>query len=324
MFLTGRLLLGIFAALAISVALPLPVQASESKSYRAGVERIERAQRILIDLMPAPDTEIPTALFRECRGIIIVHQYKAGFILGGKGGGGLAMLRDEQTGRWSAPVFLNTGEISFGFQIGGQSIDSVFFIMNRQGVEMLLKTKFKIGVDASAAIGPVGRDVEAKVGPKTAILAYSRAKGLYAGATFEGGLIFVNGNINRAFYGEEHAKIRNILIDGAVAMPEEAKPLVRVLENYAAAGATTESPAMATLQASPATPPASSGLLSAEPAAKPAAGAATPDDAHAAAASDARQNRLAELKSLHDKGLITDAEYEKNRAKALDAPPDDE
>ncbi|MBU0533628.1 MAG: lipid-binding SYLF domain-containing protein [Candidatus Omnitrophica bacterium] len=194
--------------------------------------RIERAQEYLGDIMEAPDTSIPQSIMENCHGIIILRQYKAGFIFGVKGGQGIVLVKDETTNEWSPPAFVKTGEGSFGLQIGGQSVDSIFLIMNKDGMEMLNKTKFKIGLDASAAIGPIGRDAEAKVGPGTAILVYSRAKGLYAGASFEGGLLLNDDTANRKFYDVKDITIQDILFDNKVNMPEEAKPLINLLNDY--------------------------------------------------------------------------------------------
>jgi len=196
------------------------------------VKRIQRAQEYLEDIMESPDTAIPESLMEGCKGIIILRQYKAGFIFGAKGGAGIALVRDRKTGKWSPPAFIGTGEGSFGFQIGAQSIDSIFLIMNKEGMEMLCKSKFKIGVDASAAIGPVGRDAEAKIGAGTAILVYSRAKGLYAGASFEGGLLLSDKKANKKFYGVKGITIEDILFKNKVQMPQEAKSLIKLLNRY--------------------------------------------------------------------------------------------
>ncbi|HOJ31452.1 MAG TPA: lipid-binding SYLF domain-containing protein, partial [bacterium] len=176
--------------------------------------------------------EIPAALFEKCRGIIIMKQYKAGFIFGIKGGYGIAMAKDEKTGEWSPPAFVKSGEGSYGVQIGGQAVDSVLLIMNKDGMEMLMKTKFKLGVDGSVAAGPVGRDASAKLGPGTAVLVYSRARGLYAGATIEGGLIINDDKANEQFYGIKGITVQDILFTNTVEMPDSARPLVDALKKY--------------------------------------------------------------------------------------------
>jgi len=197
------------------------------------VTRIERSRTYLEEIMRAPDLSIPQNIFKDCKGIMIMRQYKAGFIFGAKGGYGIAMVRNKK-GNWSPPSFIKSGEGSFGFQIGGQSVDSIFLIMNDKGMEMLKKSKFKIGGDASAAVGPVGRDLEAKVGVEMSILAYSRAKGLYVGATIEGGLLVNDDEANATFYNKKGLTSKNILFENKVSMPKEAKKLLAALKDYAA------------------------------------------------------------------------------------------
>ena len=195
-------------------------------------DRLEQFRQFFVDFQYAPDAGIPGDLLAECYGVIIMRQYKAGFVFGVKGGDGVIFLHDRMTGEWSAPGFVRTAEGSFGFQIGGQAVDAIILIMNQSGVDMLLKSRFKIGVDASAAAGPVGRDMSAKVGPGTALLAYSRSKGLFAGAAFEGGAILNHDSFNHAMYGEP-VGLRDILIDQRVAVPPEADAMIRTLKSYA-------------------------------------------------------------------------------------------
>ncbi|MCM8815510.1 MAG: lipid-binding SYLF domain-containing protein [Candidatus Omnitrophica bacterium] len=199
---------------------------------RVLVKMIDKAKEFLEDIMEAPDTEIPAALIEKCRGIVIMRQYRAGFVFGVKGGFGVALAKDEKTGQWSPPAFVRAGEGSYGVQIGGQAVDSILLIMNKDGMEMLIRTKFKLGVDGSVAAGPVGRDASAKLGPGTAILVYSRAKGLYAGATIEGGLIINDDNANQQFYGIKGLTAQDILFAGAVEVPECAKGLIGALKYY--------------------------------------------------------------------------------------------
>ena len=210
----------------------LIAQMGFSASRKRLVERIESAGDYINDIMESPDTSIPEELLEECRGIAILRQYKAGFILGVKGGSGVVLVKDEKTKMWSPPAFVATAEGSYGFQIGGQSIDAILLIMNKDGLDMLLKSKFKIGVDASAAAGPVGRDVGAKISADTAILIYSRAKGAYVGITFEGGVFVSDDKANEEFYGIKNIKVRDILFRNRVKMPEEAKPLIDTLMKY--------------------------------------------------------------------------------------------
>jgi lipid-binding SYLF domain-containing protein len=209
---------------------------SYGESRRTLAHRIGDAARYVEDIMEAPDTAIPQELLSKCRGVIILRQYRAGFIFGVKGGRGIALARDEQTKEWSPPAFIRSGSGSYGFQIGGQAVDTIFLIMNRDGMNMLMKTNFKVGVDASIAAGPLGRDAEAKVGPGSAILVYSRAKGLYAGASFEGGLLLNDEKANDLFYGKTGLSGRSILFQNAVPMPPEAEILISLLKKYETLG----------------------------------------------------------------------------------------
>ncbi len=194
-------------------------------------ERIKLAENLLDYFTSSPDKQIPAELFERADAIIFMRQYKGGFILGGKGGNGIIIAKDRNTGKWSPPAFVANAEGSFGFQIGGQSIDAILLIMNKEGLDMLLKSRIKIGVDLSAAAGPYGREAGGKVGPGTGILIYSKAKGLYAGASIEGGILVPDEKANEIFYGKG-IKIRDILIRRKVKMPEEGKKLIEKLENY--------------------------------------------------------------------------------------------
>ncbi len=193
-------------------------------------DRIERYSNYLAEVMEIPEIAIPSKLLKSCKGILIMRQYKAGFIFGVKGGAGVALKRDIKTDKWSAPTFVANTEGSFGFQIGGQAIDAILLIMNKSGVESLLKAKCKIGVDTSIAVGPAGRDAEAKLGPDTAFLVYSKAKGLYGGVSFEGGIITQDNRANKKFYGRK-VTVKEIF-KGEVDVPEEANVLINTLEKY--------------------------------------------------------------------------------------------
>ena len=192
--------------------------------------RINRANSYLEEIMEIPETSIPSTLLKSCQGIIIMRQYNAGFIFGVKGGAGIALKRDIKTRKWSAPSFVASGEASFGLQVGLQAADAIILIMNKYGVESLLLTKFKLGVGASLAVGPVGRDTEAKIGPNTTYLVYSKAKGLYGGLTVEGGVISQDGSANKKFYGRKISVSE--IFQNKDDVPDEAKVLIKTLEKY--------------------------------------------------------------------------------------------
>ena len=151
------------------------------------VDRVEGAATVLDEIMAAPDKGIPEEVIGSAECIAIVPSLlKGGFIVGAAYGKGVVTCR---TGHgWSAPVFIRMAGGSFGFQIGGQSTDLVLVAVNDRGFQDLLKNKFKIGGDASAAAGPVGRAGQAATDWKmnAELLSYSRNKGLFAGIDLDG------------------------------------------------------------------------------------------------------------------------------------------
>jgi SH3 domain-containing YSC84-like protein 1 len=196
------------------------------------VERLRRATEVFNEIMRTPDKGIPGDLLdkAECVGIIPGLK-KAGLGLGGKYGKGIVMCRQGKKG-WSAPSFVTIEGGSVGFQIGVQQTDVVMLIMNRKGVDKLIGDKFTVGADASAAAGPVGRDASAQTNARldAEILTYSRAKGLFAGVSLNGATFRPDNDGNTDFYGKE-MKPRAILLEGAVPLPEEAKPLAAALSH---------------------------------------------------------------------------------------------
>jgi len=197
------------------------------------VQRIIRSEDTIRYMMRSPDTSIPQYFLREAYAVIFLRQYKAGFVLGARGGNGIILARDRKTGEWSPPSFIATAEGSFGFQIGGKMVDAILLIMNEEGLTLLLKSPLKIGGEISAAAGPVGREAGAQAGiPATGILIYSRARGAFIGASFEGGFIMTDDDANKFFYGVPNIKARDILLEGKVKMPVEARALINTLKQY--------------------------------------------------------------------------------------------
>ena len=130
--------------------------------------------------------------------VIIPTSVKAGFILGGSGGGGLMVARSPRSGVWSYPAFYRLGSITFGLQIGGEVSEIVLLVMTQRGVDALMASSFKLGGDVSIAVGPVGAGAKAQTAD---IIAFSRTKGLYGGINLEGGVVSTHDSGNRAYYG---------------------------------------------------------------------------------------------------------------------------
>ena len=141
------------AVLAAAGVAPVSAQSDET-------ERLTMATRVMDEIMEAPDSSIPKSVLNDAAGVTIFPStIKAGFIFGGHRGKGVVLARDPETGAWSAPAFLTLTGGSFGLQIGAQSVDLVLIVMNQRGLENLLRNEWKIGGDASAVVGPVGRDL---------------------------------------------------------------------------------------------------------------------------------------------------------------------
>lgn len=187
--------------------------------------RIESASTVLTEIMAAPDKGIPEEILGSAKCVAVVPSLlKGGFIFGGAHGRGVATCR--MADGWSAPAPFSITGGSFGLQIGVQGVDLVMLVMNDRGMQALLSSKFKLGADASAAAGPVGRHAEASTDWKmrAEVLTYSRARGLFAGLTLNGAVIHQDEDATRELYGRL-VPFKTILT-GAVATPAGAEPFV--------------------------------------------------------------------------------------------------
>ncbi|MGE5324227.1 MAG: lipid-binding SYLF domain-containing protein [Actinomycetota bacterium] len=202
-------------------------------------ERAQAAATVLNEIMATPDKGIPVEILDSAKCVAVVPSLiKGGFIIGGAHGRGMATCRTANG--WSAPApFAITGG-SFGLQIGGQAVDLVMMIMNDRGMQALLSSKFKIGVDASAAAGPVGRHVEGATDWKlrAEVLTYSRARGLFAGVTLNGNVIKQDNDATGELYGR-FVPFKTILT-GGVPTPSGGDPFVSAVRK--AVGTATNAP----------------------------------------------------------------------------------
>lgn len=194
--------------------------------------RIKTAEKIIDKMIKSPDVPIPLSLLHRCYAIAIIREYRGGFFIGGRGGNGIIIARDKESGEWSPPAFIATAQFNIGSQIGIQSIDAILFFMSKDSFDMLLKSKIKLGIDTSVSAGPYGRELGAKVTPKAGIIIYSTAKGLYAGAIIEGGVLVSDDKANEEFYKIKGIKIRDILVRKKVKMPKEAETLIDKLKRW--------------------------------------------------------------------------------------------
>src|ERR1035437_1345164 len=183
--------------------------------------RIDASKVVLDQIMAAKDRSIPMNILQQATCIgVVPGLLKGAFVFGGQYGQGVVTCR---TGHgWSAPVFIRMAGGSFGFQIGGQSTDLVLVAVNDRGFQDLLKNKFKIGGDASAAAGPVGRSGQAATDWKmnAELLSYSRNKGLFAGIDLDGTSGSQNTEDTEIYFGQAHSF--ESILKGNVAVPEDA------------------------------------------------------------------------------------------------------
>jgi SH3 domain-containing YSC84-like protein 1 len=195
-------------------------------------DRVQAAADVLNDIQGAPDKGIPQEVLGSAECVAVVpSMLKGGFIVGAKYGRGLASCRTPKG--WSAPAFFVVTGGSVGFQIGGQAVDLVMLIMNKDGMKHLLSSEFALGADASVAAGPVGRHAEGNTDWKmrAEVLTYSRARGLFAGVSLNGAQIKQDKDSTREFYGRM-VPFRTSLI-GEIDPPAGANAFLTTLAQWA-------------------------------------------------------------------------------------------
>jgi len=197
-----------FLALWLTLALAQVSIAGDDKAEQAddvkdANEHLTEATTTLKEVLAIPENGIPQKMLDNAAAVVVIPDLlKAGFIVGGKSGDGVISARNA--GGWSLPAFVNLDGGSIGWQIGVESVDLVLLVMNKDGVAQLLDDRFTIGGSLGVTAGPVGRSAEASTNPglDAGILAYSRSKGLFAGATLEGGGLRLDKSDNEDFYGK--------------------------------------------------------------------------------------------------------------------------
>jgi SH3 domain-containing YSC84-like protein 1 len=224
-FLTGLAVVGLGFAGSLMTA-----RAASSKTTLDA--RLDAATRVITEVMATPDKAIPDQITQKATCIAVVPSMKKGaFVVGADYGQGVASCRTPHG--WSAPVFFRIAGGSFGFQIGGQATDLIIVAVNDKGFQDLLKNKVKLGGDAAASAGPVGRNAQAGTDWKlnAELLTYSRSKGLFAGIDLTGDEVSQNTEDTTTFYGGNNTSYEEIL-KGAIPVPAEAKPFVRTVAKF--------------------------------------------------------------------------------------------
>jgi SH3 domain-containing YSC84-like protein 1 len=192
------LVLGASCLLLAGMAFPEDKDASDIQ------KRIDASAHVLDEIMSTPDKAIPDKVMSDAKCIAVIpSMLKIAVGFGGNHGKGVAICRTN-SGKWSAPAPITITGGSWGLQLGAQGIDIVMVVMNDDGMQHLLSSKFKIGADASAAAGPVGRDTGADTDwkMKAELLTYSRARGLFAGVDLSGSAVTQDKDETRILYGK--------------------------------------------------------------------------------------------------------------------------
>jgi lipid-binding SYLF domain-containing protein len=217
------------ALIAGAAMLPLTAQSAEEEH-----QRVAAAAAVLDEIMAAPDKAVPSPVIERAAGIAVFPSLmKGGIILGGQRGHGVLSVRGKD-GSWSNPAFLTITGGSIGPQFGVQAIDLVLVITEQRGLEQLVQNQFKVGADAGAAAGPVGRDASAStdIQMRAKILSYSRSRGLFAGVTLNGSTIRQDRDANERYYGTGY-RTGQIVFEGLGTAPESATAWKATLAKYA-------------------------------------------------------------------------------------------
>jgi lipid-binding SYLF domain-containing protein len=200
-------------------------------------ERLANAAQAFEEIMSAPDKGIPGGVLNKAECVVVVPgMKKAGFIVGGSFGRGAISCRGKGKTGWGAPAMVELGGGSVGLQIGAEATDVVMLVMNRTGIDSLLKSKFTLGGEASVAGGPVGREstAETDAAMKAKILSYSRSRGAFAGVSVKGMTLHQDEDANKAVYGKPLDSVQ--ILGGGIETPAGAKPLAQVLNKYSPKG----------------------------------------------------------------------------------------
>lgn len=215
----------IVSLLAATAMVPGVATASERTD---AVKRVQNSAQVFQEIMQAPDKGIPQNLLESAKCVAIIPgELKFAFVLGGQYGRGLAECRTAHG--WSAPMFIAVAGGSIGYQVGGSSTDLVLLFMNDSALHHLLNDQFKVGVGATAAAGPVGRDATAStdISMRAEILSYSRTRGIFAGADLDGTVVKSDHAADKAMYGPDVT--RQAIASGQVTTPSADRPLAAEL-----------------------------------------------------------------------------------------------
>ena len=219
--------LGVLCGFAMLTGM-IPARAADMDKLN---ERLNGSADVIQEIMATPDKGIPSSILAGAVCVVVIPSYKKGaFVVGAQYGQGVATCKTSRG--WSAPVFVKLTGGSVGWQIGGQATDLVLIAMNQKGLQAMLKNKFKIGADAAASAGPVGRNAQAGTDWKlnAEFLTYSRSKGLFAGVSLDGTVLDSNNDDMKLQYGSDLPFSQ--VLSGSVPVPANARRFVSTVARY--------------------------------------------------------------------------------------------
>lgn len=215
----------LISALAGALALPVVLRADD--------DRLKTAETVLREMAGSADKGISQDLFAKAKCAVIIPGVKKGAVgIGGQYGRGYISCRKDGSNHWSAPGGIRIEGGSVGLQIGGTDTDVIMLVMNDRGVDRMLASKFTVGADAAVAAGPVGRQATAQTDATmmAEILAWSRARGVFAGISLQGSTLREDTSENKSLYGKEMSN--KDVVKGDTAVPKSAEGLVAALSKY--------------------------------------------------------------------------------------------
>jgi SH3 domain-containing YSC84-like protein 1 len=219
-------------ALGAILALPVSARGATARTFHEKlVEALNTCEYSLDVVMSKPDTAIPPDAIHQAKGIVIIHQYRVGFIFGGQVGSAVLCARNPQSGEWGPPVFLDPGGINFGLQAGAKEINTVFLLMSEEAVQRSYSGRFELGADATAVAGPRNAEVDNFDLFKAPVLVYTSFGGLYAGAALKSGWLTPFDKANRELYQTTHAT-PEIALSTWFTVPPEAQSIQNKIRLY--------------------------------------------------------------------------------------------
>ena len=205
------------------------------RSITSELEKVNDAIEVIQEMVEIPEDGIPEALLSKAYGIAIIpNVIKAAWMVGGRYGKGVLLVRDERS-QWGNPCFIRIAGGSVGWQIGIQSADIILVFKRKKSIESITEGKITLGADAAVAAGPVGRraEVSTDIELEAEIFSYSKSRGLFAGVSIEGSAIQIDEDANSSFYTRDYLSAQDILFGGKkLSVPAVAKKLKQILTDY--------------------------------------------------------------------------------------------